>query len=133
MILVDSDVVIDILRGYAPALDWLDSKEGLEIGLPGFVIMELLQGCRNLAEQRELERETKRYRIVWPTPEACGKALATFAHHRLSLGLTMLDALIGHTAVGEGQPLCTFNQKHYRAIRELATVRPYAKQTVAQT
>jgi predicted nucleic acid-binding protein len=133
MILLDSDVVIDILRGYPPALSWLDAQEGLEIGLPGFVIMELLQGCRNLDEQQELERETKRYQIVWPSPEACGKALATFAHHRLSLGLTMLDALIGHTAVGEGQTLQTFNQRRYRVIRELATVRPYAKQTEART
>ena len=41
MILLDSDVVIDILRQYPPALAWLDSLEGESIGFPGFVMMEL--------------------------------------------------------------------------------------------
>lgn len=50
MLLLDTDVMIDVLRGYDPALEWLRSLADEMIGLPGFVAMELLQGCRNRQE-----------------------------------------------------------------------------------
>lgn len=59
MILVDSDVMIDILRQYKPALDWLKMLNNEEIGIPGLVAMELIQGCRNRATFN-----TKHYRII---------------------------------------------------------------------
>jgi predicted nucleic acid-binding protein len=40
MILLDTDVMIDVLRGYEPAKQWLESAQ--EIGVPGLVAMELL-------------------------------------------------------------------------------------------
>ena len=47
MILVDTDVAIDILRSHAPALSWLQVLGSAPLGLPGLVMMELLQGCHN--------------------------------------------------------------------------------------
>ena len=56
MILLDSDVMIDILRKYPPAMEWFDAlDEDEEIALPGYVMMELIQGCRNKAEQESLQ------------------------------------------------------------------------------
>jgi predicted nucleic acid-binding protein len=127
MILLDSDVMIDVLRQYLPALKWLESRPEEEIGLCGFVVMELIQGCRTQSEQRGLERELRQYQVIWPSPDACERALATFTRYRLSQGLTILDVLIGETAAAEGLPLYTFNQKHYRTIQRLETVRPYVK------
>jgi predicted nucleic acid-binding protein len=47
MRLLDTDVMIDILRDYAPAIEWLSSLQDEEApGLPGFVVMELVQGER---------------------------------------------------------------------------------------
>ena len=46
MVLVDTDVMVDLLRQHAPAVTWLNSLEDVEILLPGFVVMELTQGCR---------------------------------------------------------------------------------------
>ena len=40
MVLLDTDVMIDILRGYPPALAWLRSLDDDVIALPGFVLME---------------------------------------------------------------------------------------------
>lgn len=46
MILLDTDVAIDLLRGYAPAKEWFDALDEDEaLSLPGFVMMELIQGC----------------------------------------------------------------------------------------
>lgn len=128
MILLDTDVMIDLLRQYPPAVVWLGSLGEEEILLPGFVVMELLQGCRNKAEQEEVERKLGAYSIVWPSPEMCNEALSVFASYHLSHGLGILDALIGQMAAALKLPLYTFNQKHYAAIPDLKTVQPYDKQ-----
>lgn len=127
MVLLDTDVMVDILRQYPPALSWLESLGRQEIVLPGFVVIKLIQGCRSKAEQVGVERGLGNYNIAWPSPEMCDKALSNFAHYYLSHGLGLLDALIGQMAVELDLPLHTFNQKHYDAISDLKTVQPYEK------
>lgn len=46
--LLDTDVMVDYLRGHVPARIWLASY-AQPIALPGLVAMELLQGCRILS------------------------------------------------------------------------------------
>ncbi len=76
MILLDSDVMIDLLRQYPPAVEWFDTLEDeQEIILPGYVVMEMIQGCRNKIEQERLQRELTTCGVVWPSPEDCDKAL----------------------------------------------------------
>ena len=127
MILLDTDVMIDLLRQYLPAVIWLGAIGEEEIALPGFVAMELILGCRNKAEQEKMERELRNYAIVWPSPATCNEALSVFASHHLSHGIGIIDMLIGQTAVALNVPLYTFNRKHYVAIPKLKTVQPYEK------
>ena len=56
MILLDSDIIIDFLRKYPPAVTWLRSLEDEQIALPGYVAMELIQGCNNKIELQEIRR-----------------------------------------------------------------------------
>ncbi|MEW6679998.1 MAG: PIN domain-containing protein [bacterium] len=95
MILVDTDVMIDLLRKHLPAVAWLDSLGEEEIVLPGFVIMELIQGCRNKTEQDKVEKELGTYSVVWPSSEICDEALSVFVRYHLSHRLGILDAIIG--------------------------------------
>lgn len=127
MILLDSDVVIDFLRGYQPALDWLIALNDEEIILPGFVVMELIQGCRDAVEQKYLEKAIGQFRHVWPTAEDGEEALSRFSNLYLSHGIGILDCLIGQTAISLQLPLYTFNQKHYAVLDNLETVKPYKK------
>lgn len=127
MLLLDTDIMIDVLRKYPPALAWLASLGSTELVLPGLVVMELVQGCRNKAEQDQLLRDVGGYRTAWPSANACDRALQDFVSFRLSHNLGLLDALIAHTAIELGAPLHTFNQKHYAAITALTTVQPYVK------
>ncbi len=55
----------------------------------------------------------------------CQRALQDFAAFHLSHNLGLLDALIAHMAVGLGEPLATFNVKHYGVVTGLTTVQPY--------
>src|SRR6266446_1978279 len=54
MVLVDTDVLVDCLRGTAPAKEWLARASAEVLGIPGVVAMELVIGCRN---QGELHRK----------------------------------------------------------------------------
>ena len=123
--LLDSDVMVEVLRLHPPALTWLAGLGGASVGLPGLVAMELLQGCRNLHEQRNLDSRIRQFVLHWPSKHDCQRALADFATFRLSHGLGLLDALIAHTAVGAGEPLATFNVKHFSVVASLTVVAPY--------
>ena len=123
--LLDSDVMVDVLRSYAPAIAWLASIRPTPLGLAGLAAMELLQGCRNLAEQRRVEKRLQSFPRYWPTLADCQRGYQDFATYRLSHGLGLIDALIGATAIGHGETLATFNVKHYAVIAGLTTVQPY--------
>jgi predicted nucleic acid-binding protein len=127
MLLLDTDVMVDILRNYAPATEWLRQLGAEEIALPGLVAMELLQGCRDKLEQQQVETILRQYRLYWPSQLDSSRAYEIFARFRLSDGIGILDALIAETAVGYKLPLATFNEKHYRIIPDLNLVQPYQR------
>lgn len=129
---LDTDVMIDILRGYKPALAWLNSLGNEEVGLCGIVVMELVQGCRNQQEVVTLDNFLASYTIYWPTAIDGHRALNDLANHYLSQGLKMLDALIGECAVGLKVALHTFNRKHFSSIKSLTIVEPYVKHSPPQ-
>jgi tRNA(fMet)-specific endonuclease VapC len=127
MVLLDTDVMIDILRGYPPALAWLRSLDDDVIALPGFVLMELIQGCQSKKEQQALSAELDAYKILWPTHSDCNEAVKLLTRYRLSHHIGIIDVLIGQLALSFDLPLHTFNKKHYEPIPRLTTVQPYTK------
>ena len=66
MVLVDTDVLVDCLRGTPPAKAWLERASAEVLGIPGVVAMELLIGCRNRAEIEKLQNFLSAFSIVWP-------------------------------------------------------------------
>jgi predicted nucleic acid-binding protein len=128
MILLDTDVLIDVLRKYPPASAWFDTlHEDEELVVPGLVVMELIQGCRNKLEQENMRRELGIYGVIWPSSADCDRALEVFVTYRLSHNAGLLDMLIGQTAMSLGVPLHTFNHKHYNFIPGMRTIQPYTK------
>ncbi len=127
MILLDTDVMIDVLRKHSPAVAWLQASPTEELGLPGLVVMELLQGCRTQDEQQRVEALLRPYILYWPTQTDCARALADFTAYHLSHNLGLLDSLIAETVIGLGVALATFNEKHYSALSALKTLRPYSR------
>lgn len=121
--LLDTDVVIDIFRGFPPAVTWVTNYSGT-IEIPGLVAMELLQGCPNKANQLQVEAALKQFAFRWPTAMDCQLAYQLLVQYRLSHGIGLIDCLIAATAIGLGQPLATFNLKHYSLIASLQTIQP---------
>lgn len=125
MELIDTDVLIDVQRGLASAADWFATDR--DVGIPGFVVMELVQDARNSDEVQKALALVDGLEVVWPSEEECQTALEQFSTLHLSHGLGLLDALIAATAVGHGGVLNTFNERHYRMFPGLTTVRPYGR------
>ena len=127
MILIDSDVLIDVVRAFSPAVQWLHSVSPDVIRVPGYVMMELIDGCHSKAQLAQLDQITARMPVVWPSTAACTAALSSFRSLRLSHGIGMLDTLIAHTAIELNVPLHTFNVKHFQHVPGLRTIQPYTK------
>ncbi len=126
MYLLDTDVLIDIQREYAPALTWCATLTELP-AVPGFVVMELIQDAQNARQVRQALKLVAPLPVVWPTAADCQRALTDFIAYHLSHNLGLLDALIAACAIGLSATLCTFNVKHYRVVPGLDMVQPYTR------
>jgi predicted nucleic acid-binding protein len=126
MRLIDTDVLIDVQRGYQPALAWFTTLTELP-QVPGIVVMELYQSVQHQQDARAVAKLVQPLSVVWPTVADCQWALTTFPRLRLSHRIGLLDMLIAATAMGRGATLVTFNTKHYGAVTGLRTEQPYAK------
>jgi predicted nucleic acid-binding protein len=125
--LLDADVLVDIIRGYLPAIRWLTTLNAEITGIPGPVAMEVIEGCRNLQEARRVERIIRRFPVYWPTPDDGNRALRDFAVYRLAHNLSAVDALVAECAIAIGATLVTFNVKHFRVFADLKTEQPYQR------
>ena len=126
MLLLDTDVLIDIQKGRPQALAWFGSLTELPY-VPGLVVMELIQGAQNTQQVRQALKLVAPMPVVWPTETDCARALSDFSVFRLTHGLGLLDSLIAACALGRSATLCTFNSKHYRAVPGLSILEPYVK------
>jgi predicted nucleic acid-binding protein len=124
--LLDSDVMIDMLRRYRPALDWFDQLAEAP-GLPGLVVLELMDGCRNKRDLAAVQALVRGFAVYWPTAADGDRVTATYARLRLRFHISVPDLLIGECAVGLTATLCTFNVKHMGAIPGLVTEQPYPR------
>lgn len=117
--LVDTDVLIWHLRGYAQATLRLDRLDSLALSAVSY--LELLQGMRNKAELAALKKmlEKRGARTLPLTEAITQRACVLMEALAMSRGLQMGDALIAATALEHGLPLLTGNVKHFAAIEHL--------------
>ncbi|MHC0064975.1 PIN domain-containing protein [Nostoc sp. UIC 10890] len=126
MYLLDTDVLIDIQRGHAPAITWFASLSELP-SVPSFVVMELIQDSQNKQQLSNALKLVAPLPVVWATEADLTRALSDFTTYHLSHSLGLLDALIAACAVGQGATLCTFNVKHYRVVPSLVMAQSYTR------
>lgn len=74
-ILLDTDVLIDCLRGVPAAGNWLTQSITQPFQVPGIVGMELVAGCRDKAEFQRIQQFLQSFTVVWPEPTEFTQAL----------------------------------------------------------
>lgn len=117
--LVDTDVLIWHLRGYAQATRRLDELGALTLSAVSY--LEVLQGMRNKAELAAVKKMLeRRAATLLPLSEAITlRAIDLMESLTLGHGLQMGDALIAATALAHGLPVLTANVKHFSAVEGL--------------
>lgn len=130
LVLIDTDLLIDVGRNIAEAITCLQQIE--QQASPAISVvtqMELMIGCRDKAELRTVERFLQRFQTVKLNETISDMAVDLLRRYRLSHGLLIADALIAATAMSLDKPLVTKNQRDYRFIaglRLLAYPKPFA-------
>jgi predicted nucleic acid-binding protein len=123
--LLDTTILVDLLRGSKSARDWIDSLSENARTISVITAAELLAGCRNRTEQRAIERELNRYETVWVSEDISGSALEYYKRFHLSHSIGFLDCLIAATALKNGLTLSTLNLRHFLPFPDLLVKKPY--------
>jgi tRNA(fMet)-specific endonuclease VapC len=126
--LLDTTVLIDLLRGHVAAADFVDFAFRSETPLCVSVIsaMELVAGCRNNAEVEKVIRLVARFALIHLSSAESAQAYSLMLAHSKSHGLTIPDAFIAATAITHEPELATDNDRHFRMIPDLGVARPYS-------
>ena len=114
-ILVDTDVLIDFLRGYGPAVSFVNVHSD-RIVLSAIVIAELYAGARGAKddpEQTVLENLLSLFRVVPINNEITRLGGLYRRDYGPSHGISLPDALVAATAFLERAELKTLNVRHY--------------------
>ncbi len=128
MILLDSDVLIEVERAAPLAIQWISSAATSDAAVPGIVALELMMGARNGVELARIEKFVGSFRVIGLSESDCDMALRLVRRHRLSTGLGLPDYLIAAQAIRLGATVVTFNRKHFGAIPELDVQVRYSRQ-----
>lgn len=90
MYILDTDVLIDIQRGHAPAISWFTSLSEIP-NVPGFVVMELIQDAKNAQQVRNALKLVAPLPIVWATETDCTRAFSDFTtYHYLIVWVCLM-------------------------------------------
>ena len=127
MNLVDTDVLVDCLRGTIPAQQWLKQLAQQPFAVPAVAAMELLICCRDRADLERIQRFLAKFEVVWPEASEFAAAYQLLLTHRLSSGLNIPDFLIAASALTRNARLYTFNFKHFQVVPGLDVERPYLR------
>lgn len=111
-ILVDTDVLVDFLRGHEKAVAFI-SEFSSRIILSAIVVAELYAGVKGNAELTVLENFISLFRVVPLTAEMAKIGGLYKRDFGKSHGVGLADAILAATADAEKAELKTLNVKHY--------------------
>ena len=117
-LLIDTDILIDCLKGIKSACAVLDSGQ-FDIYYSSWTRKELLAkpGLRD-AERKEIQALLGRLRMLTVDDGIADKYWMLLNKYE-SQGLRQADAIIAATAWQRALPLLTRNQRHFRFISEI--------------
>lgn len=117
-VLVDTDVMVDFLRGHLKAVALVQAQSA-RIILSSIVAAELYAGVRGDDELNKLDGLIFLFRVVPVSLELARAAGLYKKDYAKSHGVGLADAIIAATAEAENADLKTLNIKHYPMLKAL--------------
>lgn len=124
--LVDTDVLIDFLRGRAEAIEFLEQNLD-HLHISSVTVAELYQGVREGQERTKLTTTLSALTVLPLTEEIAEVAGLFRRDYRTSMGCGLADCMIAATASQHHLALVTLNAKHFGMLQDVVV--PYRKQT----
>jgi predicted nucleic acid-binding protein len=121
--LLDSSVVIDVLREHPPAENWLKSQG--QLGVTRIVWLEVIEGAFNKRKQREALKLLRRFALVELTTPDMIWAVNTLIRTNLGYNVDAFDCLIASVSHRLQLPMYTTNMKHFTPLLGSLAQRPY--------
>ncbi|MEC4818108.1 MAG: type II toxin-antitoxin system VapC family toxin [Scytonema sp. PMC 1069.18] len=123
-LLIDTDVLIDYLRGKTPAIQYLENlTESLLVS--SITIAELYAGVREGKERKALDEFVRAFEVVPVNDEIAIKGGLYRRDYFKSHNLGLADAIIAATSEMKNAYLVTLNQKHFPML--INVIVPYQK------
>ncbi len=116
--LVDTDVMVDFLRGHPKAVA-LVKRHSSRIILSSIVTAELYAGVRGDEELDTLDNLVSLFRVIPVSPALARAGGLNKRDYSKTHGVGLADAIVAATCEAEGAELKTLNVKHYPMIRGL--------------
>lgn len=117
-LLVDTDVLVDCLRGLGPAVAFV-KKHADRVLLSAIVVAELYAGVKGDREQEGLDGLVTAFPVIPVTADIARAGGLLRRSYGKSHGVSLPDALLAATALTEKADLATLNVKHYPMIHGL--------------
>ena len=114
--IADTNIFIKIFRGDA---DLKKQVESLNVAVSSVVLLELLQGSKDKAELRQIEKYLACFTVVHFNENVSKKAIELVKTYSKSHGLLLADAIIAATCLENDREPMTFNIKDFKFIRGL--------------
>ncbi len=122
---IDSDILIDIVRKVPATIAHLNQiSQRSKPVISAITYMELMVGCRNKHELRQMEAFLEKFELVKVNADITDTAMMLIRTYNLSHGLLIPDAIIASTALWLDCPISSKNQRDFRFIPTL-NVLPY--------
>ena len=118
-ILLDTDVLVDFLRGHSKAVAFVNAHSA-RIILSSIVVAELYAGVKGDVEQAALEDFIALFRVVSVSAEIAKAGGLYNRDYGKSHGVGLADAILAATAEAEDAELKTLNRKHYPMLKGLS-------------
>jgi tRNA(fMet)-specific endonuclease VapC len=122
-ILIDTDIIIDILRRKPEAVAFSKSLEIVSIS--SLTAFELINGCINKENLKETLKLIEGVSIIYPNEQCQKISLGIFSKFKLRYGIGLVDSLIAGIAINEGYTLATRNLKHFEFLDDIKIIQPY--------
>ena len=126
-VLLDTTVLIDLLRGHAGAAEFIDTVvvSRTPLFVSAISVMELFVGCRNKDEIKKARQLVASFALLHLYPAESRRACELVLSYSKSHGLAIPDALIAATALVQDLDLVSDNVRHFEMITDLRVRRPY--------
>ena len=123
-VLIDTDVMVDFLRGNPKAVELIKAHSA-HIVLSSIVVAELYSGVRGDKELQTMDTLVSLFRIIPVSPELAREGGLFKNEYAKSHGVGLADAIIAASAKAEHAELKTLNVRHYPMFKGLRP--PYRK------